>query len=127
MNKNRSNKEYEKNIPVQSELFDRINKYVIDNISQMDRISVNSIALHFGISVGYISKIYRQRISKTFISYVLELKLKEAKRLLQEFPEIKVKDIALMLGYTNTISFIRLFKKKVGVTPGEYRRKKGIK
>lgn len=54
-NKNRFNKEYEKNIPVQSELFDRINKYVIDNISQMDRIAVNNIALHFGMSVGYIS------------------------------------------------------------------------
>ena len=126
-NKNSFNKEYEINIPDQSELFDKINKYVVENISRMDSISVNNIALHFGISVGYISKIYRQKTSKTFIAHVLELKLKEAKKLLEKSPETKVKDVALMLGYTNTISFIRLFKKKVGVTPGEYRRKKGNK
>lgn len=109
----------------QSELFDKINKYVVENISKMDSISVNNIALHFGISIGYISKLYRQKTSMTFIGYVLELKLKEAKRLLEETPGIKVKDVASHLGYTNTISFIRLFKKKTGLTPGEYRREKG--
>ncbi|MBR3932920.1 MAG: helix-turn-helix transcriptional regulator [Clostridia bacterium] len=110
----------------QSKLFDKINKYVVENISKMDSISVNNIALHFGISIGYISKLYRQKTSMTFIGYVLELKLKEAKRLLEETPGIKVKDVAAHLGYTNTISFIRLFKKKTGLTPGEYRREKGI-
>ena len=111
----------------QSELFDKINEYVVENISKMDSISVSNIALHFGISIGYISKLYRQKTSMTFIGYVLELKLKEAKRLLEKSPDIKIKDVALMLGYTNTISFIRLFKRKLGITPGEYRRKKGIK
>lgn len=111
----------------QSELFDKINEYVVENISKMDSISVNNIALHFGISIGYISKLYRQKTERTFIDYVLEIKLKEAKRLLEKSPDIKIKDVALMLGYTNTISFIRLFKRKLGITPGEYRRKKGIK
>lgn len=111
----------------QSELFDKINEYVVENISKMDSISVSNIALHFGISIGYISKLYRQKTERTFIDYVLEIKLKEAKRLLEKSPDIKIKDVALMLGYTNTISFIRLFKRKLGITPGEYRRKKGIK
>lgn len=110
----------------QSKLYDKINKYVIDNISSMDSLSVDNIAKCFGISVGYISKLYRQKTSMTFIGYVLELKIKEAKRLFEQFPEIKVKDVASHLGYTNTISFIRLFKKKTGFTPGEYRREKGI-
>lgn len=113
--------------PDQSELFDKINKYVVENISKMDSISVSNIAMHFDISVGYISKLYRQKTQRTFIDYVLELKLKEAKRLLERSPDIKIKDVALLLGYANTISFIRLFKRKLGITPGEYRRKKGIK
>lgn len=107
----------------QSRLFEKINKYVMENISDMNSISVNSIAEHFNISVGYVSKLYRRKTSKNFISYVLEMKVSEAKRLLCTFPDLKVKEIAVMLGYSNTLSFIRLFKRKTGMSPGKFRQK----
>jgi len=48
-------------------------------------------------------------------------RLQKAKSLLQE-TNIPIKEIAEKLQYRNSQNFIRFFKKKVGMTPGDYRK-----
>ena len=106
-----------------SALFQKIDAYVMENIGNMNTISVKSISKHFGISVGYISKLYKKHTNSNYISHVSHLRVQEAKRLLISNPGLKIKDVASMLGYYNPVSFARLFKRHTGMTPGEYRLK----
>ena len=54
--------------------------------------------------------------------YINNYRIKKAVAL-SENPQNKNKDIAEMVGLPNINTFIRLFKKYTGYTPGEYRKK----
>jgi transcriptional regulator GlxA family with amidase domain len=56
------------------------------------------------------------------LAYVQSLRVEEAKQLF-ETSEAPVEEIAHQVGYEDTASFRRLFRRLVGMTPGEYRRK----
>ena len=56
----------------------------------------------------------------SFIDYLTELRMKEAKKLISE-GRMKVRDVGAAVGYPNTKYFIRLFKKATGETPTQYR------
>ncbi|WP_413242583.1 helix-turn-helix domain-containing protein [Paenibacillus sp. 1P07SE] len=49
-------------------------------------------------------------------------RVERAKALLTN-TELKVAEIAVRMQYTNAQNFIRVFKSKTGITPGEYRRR----
>ncbi len=112
-----------KNTDNQNVLFNEINDYVMDNFSNTEEMSVVNIAARFNISVGYVSKLYKKMTGQTFIDYVLELRIKKAKSLLKDKSMIKIKEIGESVGYLNTTSFVRVFKKKTGISPNEYRSK----
>lgn len=107
----------------QSLLFNELNKYVIENFNDTEKVSVVSLASRFNVSVGYISKLYRKMTGKTFIDYVLGIRIAKAKNLLLEQKTAKIKEIGESVGYTNVTSFVRYFKKATGLTPNEYRAK----
>ena len=107
----------------QSVLFKKIDRYVVENFRDMDKISAVSVAAKFNVSAGYIYRLYKKMTKKTFISYVLDLRVEEAKRLLRENHQMKIKDVAENVGYSNPTSFMRLFKKATGESPESYRLK----
>nr|WP_244092470.1 helix-turn-helix transcriptional regulator [Blautia obeum] len=52
--------------------------------------------------------------------YVGELRLNMAKNLMQNNPELRVKDVAELVGFTDYFYFSRVFKSHEGVTPSQY-------
>lgn len=56
------------------------------------------------------------------LSYIHALRVEEAKQLL-ETTAIPIEAVARDVGYEDTTSFRRLFRRLVGMTPGNYRRK----
>jgi len=54
------------------------------------------------------------------VDYLIELRMDHARRLLEDTP-YSIQDIAEEVGYSNAISFGRMFKKTVSLSPGEYR------
>ena len=54
-------------------------------------------------------------------SYLANLRINEAKRLLEQ-TDMKVSDISEQVGIYSQTTFIRLFKKSCGLTPNEYRK-----
>ena len=58
---------------------------------------------------------------KSFMDYLEEYKINEAKRLLLQTDKT-VSEIAQELNYTNAQNFIRFFSKSTGVTPGKFRK-----
>lgn len=56
------------------------------------------------------------------LAYVQWLRVEEAKQMLETGTE-PIEEVARQVGYEDTASFRRLFRRLVGMTPGEYRRK----
>lgn len=59
-----------------------------------------------------------------FVDFLVKLRVEKACRLLSA-SDMAVQDIALQVGYANAISFGRVFKRIMGVTPGDYRKQSG--
>jgi YesN/AraC family two-component response regulator len=68
----------------------------------------------------YLSRVFKKQYGVNFTEYVAEFRMDKAKKMLEQ-TSLKVSDIAEKLTYQNTTSFIRTFRKVVGVTPGKYR------
>lgn len=75
---------------------------------------------------GIPERSFKRRFQKATgyapLEYVQELRLSRARELLEQTAKA-VDDIALEVGYENPTFFRRLFKRKIGITPGAYRRK----
>lgn len=91
--------------------------YVANNYSDSN-ISLSSAAEYVGISSAYLSKLFKTEYPQRFTAYVANYRVNKAKQLLAESESIKV--TAKMVGFSSAQSFIRVFKKVEGITPGQY-------
>ena len=73
------------------------------------------------MTAKHLSKIFKERTGTGFNEYKLGIKTEEAKKLLKT-TAYNVDQISDKLGYRNTESFIRLFKRLTGRTPVQYRK-----
>lgn len=85
--------------------------------------SLERCAERFGVSSYTLSRSFKQVYGKNFVDYVIELRLDRGRELLCT-TDLKVNEIAESVGYHPSY-FIRLFRKQEGMTPGQYRIKKG--
>lgn len=83
-------------------------------------IGLADLAEHFNLSSNYISFLIKEHIGDNFKDYLNEYRVRQAKRIISETPDIKVNDLAGMVGCNNANTFIRIFKKYEGVSPGQY-------
>jgi YesN/AraC family two-component response regulator len=86
------------------------------------KVSLKDAAAAVCLSPKYLSRIFREYAGTGFNEYKLELKMAEAKNLLTQ-TAYNVDQISDRLGYQNTESFIRQFKKISKRTPSVYRKK----
>jgi YesN/AraC family two-component response regulator len=82
--------------------------------------SLQLIADHFNMSISNFSHYFKRMTGENFKDYVNRYRIQTSIDLLRRSDET-LESIALKAGYSNTSSFIRSFKKLVGVTPGQYR------
>lgn len=83
-------------------------------------VSLSEMAEHFHLSEPYLSKYIHEKSGKTFGDIVNNVKLKKAKTLLKN-GTMTVENIAAAVGFPNVEHFSRVFKKKMGMTPIQYR------
>lgn len=83
-------------------------------------ISLGGIAGELQMNLAHLSRLFKKSTGKNFMDYLIDLRIERAKQMLTDSSET-VQRIGEKVGYLNTQSFIRIFKKHVGVTPGQYR------
>lgn len=97
-------------------LMDYLQLHLLD-----EDLSLSKLAEAFQLSESSISRRIKQITDYNFLEYVNRKRIEYACGLLSE-TDLSVNDVSKASGYVNDITFRRLFKKYVGVTPGEYRR-----
>lgn len=103
-------------------LADTIKDIIEDHYSDPN-LSLQFIASTLKMSTTHISKIFRERELTPVNEYINDIRLHHA-RLLLETSELTVNEIMERVGFGNQSYFFKLFKKKYGTTPKEYRTKK---
>ncbi len=83
-------------------------------------VSVNHTAGAIGLSPNYFSALFKQKTGCSFTSFLNQLRIKSAQKLLLE-TEYTIVDIAERVGYNDYKYFSRKFKEIVGCTPNHYR------
>ncbi|MNJ73442.1 HTH-type transcriptional activator RhaR [compost metagenome] len=58
----------------------------------------------------------------TITDYLIEVRIKNAKKLLKTSSDMKIHEIGCEVGYPDPAYFNKLFKRIVGITPNEYKR-----
>jgi two-component system response regulator YesN len=101
-------------------VLDDIINYIDHNYA--NNITLENIAPLFGYNSSYLGKIFSKRIGENFNSYVDHIRIERSKELLQN-EDIKVYTVAERVGYRNVDYFHIKFKKYVGQSPAEFRRK----
>lgn len=85
------------------------------------KLSVDELAEICHLSKYYYIKIFRYYTGKTPYDYLIDIRLQKAKILLLEAGK-NVEEIALESGFSDSKNFISCFKKKVGMTPLQFRK-----
>ena len=85
-------------------------------------LNVDAIARSFEVSVPHLSRDFKKNMKFCLHEYILREKIKRACFLLKQNHRLTVKEVSLILDFCSCDYFIRIFKKHVGTTPGEFRR-----
>lgn len=108
--------------------FKSINKqYVIRQIMKymeehyQEKISLDQIAANMYLSSFYISKLFKSETGDTPINYLISLRMKKARELLDEDPGYSIQAVAAAVGYEDAYHFSKLFKKYYGLSPLYYK------
>lgn len=99
-------------------------EFISHNYSK--NVTLKEISAYVGISEQYLSKIFKLQTGKTLSSYLTEYRVERAKEILTR-EEINLKFLYSMVGFNDYNYFFVVFKKHVGCTPNEYKKKYGNK
>ncbi len=83
-------------------------------------ISMEQICDEQGISVSYLSLLFKKHMNTTFVKFLTKTRMEKAHELLK-FTGDRIIEIALQCGYKDVYYFSHSFKKFYGVSPRKYR------
>lgn len=65
----------------------------------------------------------RMLTGNTIVGFILQIRLREACRILEKYPNTQISEVSEMVGFNSPNYFTRCFKKELGILPNEYARK----
>lgn len=98
---------------------DSILDCIEENYSDIN-LGVSSIADMLGMSRSYVSTKFKEQFGIGINEYINKYRIKKAKELLNT-ADHNLNTISRMVGYSDSRTFIRIFKKYEDITPGKYR------
>lgn len=103
---------------------DRISEIIefIDNNFSDKDLTMIKVADMFGYDKKYLSSIFKKHKGVKFTDYVNGLRLKKGRELIL-CTDLSVAQVAGECGFTDPFYFSKVFKKMIGKTPTEYRKK----
>ncbi|MGI2904210.1 AraC family transcriptional regulator [Tolypothrix sp. VBCCA 56010] len=95
--------------------------YINDNLTE--DLSLEAIASHLQMSVYYFARLFKQSMGVTPHQYVIQQRVERAKQLLKKQNKLSISEVAFQVGFAHQSHLSRHFKRILGVTPKEIRKK----
>lgn len=99
----------------------KIKQYMQEHFG--DPITLDEVAGHIGMNPAYLSAFFKKETGQNFKSYLTELRMKEAVRLIHT-TDMKSYELAKAVGYRDDRQFREKFREFYGVSPQNFRKQK---
>ena len=104
-------------INIENKKFHQLIKYI--EVHHKEKLYLNELSEKFGLNLTYCCHLFKKHFNMGFNEFVTELKMKSAAELITT-TDMSIEMIAEQLNY-EYVYFGKLFKKKFGVSPRQYR------
>lgn len=89
-------------------------------INSFRKITMKMLCDYIGLEHSYLYRLFKQEVGMSPCEYIIDYKIKLARQLLEE-TSLAVNEIAGSVGYDDGLAFSKLFSKRVGMPPSQYR------
>lgn len=100
-------------------IINRAIEYINNNYCS-NSLNLVEAAEKVNVNPTYLSRIFKEKTGKSFITYVTELRMEQAKELLK-VKKMLIKEVCFEVGYENYNHFCKTFKKHTGKSPSDFR------
>lgn len=90
------------------------------SINYTQNISLHELSDTNHISEEYLSRLFKKELGVTLTTYIGNLRTKKPAELLKT-SKLSIAEIAMYVGYSDSNYFVKVFKKRYGMTPSTYR------
>ena len=94
---------------------------IVSQLSSGDKLDLDKIALSFKMGESQLKRKIHDLTGKNITSYIAQLRMEEAMRLLRQQPDMLIGDVALKCGFADVAYFSRVFRQHYGKTPTQAR------
>ncbi|PRX62003.1 two-component system response regulator YesN [Cohnella sp. SGD-V74] len=101
---------------------DQVKRYIDEHYAAS--WGLQDLADHVAVSRSYLAKLFKEQTGMTIWTYCVSVRMSKARELLLT-TSLRSYEIALQVGYGNSIHFSRIFKEYHGINPMEYKEKFG--
>ena len=103
-------------------MFERMNRDLIEKKLYLDPALSRTMLLDkYNIPRNNFSSLFQKYVGTSYSKYINNLRLEQAAKMLKEQPNYTIESIANDCGIASVATLYRLFSKKYGMTPTEYR------
>lgn len=102
------------------DMYNKFIAYIAANY--MKEITLTSMSKAFGLSSSYFSRCFKETTGKNYSEMINSYRVEKAKELISTEEEIKMFQIAELVGFTSYKAFAEAFKKYTGISPESYRK-----
>ncbi len=102
----------------ESSLVNSIESFIEEQMAKQPSLAL--LCSHFSLSRTYLCRIFKEGTGKSPVDYWIDLKMREAKKLIRE-GNYNITQIAELLGYNSIHHFTRMFKRMTGFSPTAYK------
>jgi two-component system, response regulator YesN len=88
-----------------------------------EKLTLNYLASKIHINPAYFSRKFHEEVGVGFSEYLNEYRLKEAQKMLIDFPDLSISTVSERCGFNSQHYFSQIFRKMTGQSPRDYRLK----
>ncbi len=106
--------------PQQANIGEQLLQYTDAHCLSYD-FQIKSMAEHFNISPQYMRKLFKNHTGMSVSDYVSNKRLEKSMYLLAQ-TDRNLQEVVMEIGNSDISGFVRFFKQRTGMTPGQYRK-----
>ena len=106
----------------ENRLVNKLKELIVENIENPDFV-LTSEMIGLGYHPHYVRRRFKEEMKKTPLTYLTELRIDKAKKLLSMYTCESVEAVSARCGFRDSFYFSTCFKKHTGISPLQYRKR----